>query len=230
MRKEDKKFLLFLLGMLAFVIIECYFYAERHKELDKVADQLEETTVYNKEESPTEETTETIVPIEPPITETPPITTEEEITQEETLPSLDIPLNDEYKTFVYEKCNYDDDMYCWIMSVMKCESRFDPYAVSEDGHDFGFMQLREFWHDDWEQWFNVQDAKSPYDNITIGIGLLTHFLEKYEDKTLALMCYNSGEPESKVLWAEGVYSTPYTVEVMAAYEEYLEELHNNKGE
>lgn len=185
--------------------------------ISKIETYLEETQ---------EKPTETVIPIEPPVVQySPPTEPLETTTQEvKTYPNLEIPLDDEYKAFSYEKCNYDDDMYCFSMAVIKCESDFDPYAVSKkDGHDFGFMQLREFWHDDWEKKFNVDDAKSPYDNLTIGIGLLTEYLEKYEYKNLALMCYNCGEKEAKELWKKGVYSTEYTVKVLAKYKEYLEQ-------
>ena len=138
-------------------------------------------------------------------------------------PDLDIPLNDDLKGHIYELCGYDDDLYCFITAVIEKESQFDEQAVSADGHDHGLMQLRDSYYNAWCEKYNVSDPKEPYDNVTVGVSLLAEFLEKYEYKNLALMCYNCGEAGARKLWKQGIYSTDYTVKVLNSYETYLAE-------
>ena len=141
-----------------------------------------------------------------------------------TPPDIEIPFDDNMKSFIYEKCRYNDDMYCFVMAIIKQESSFNLDAVSADGLDWGLMQLRIYYHKALAEQFNVSDPKNPYDNITIGVGLLWENIEKYEYKNLVLMCHRFGEPEAKKKWENGIYSTEYTVKVLGYYEEYLKEM------
>lgn len=139
-------------------------------------------------------------------------------------PYLDIPLNDDIKSFIYEKCEYDDEMYCLVMAVIKQESDFDPENVSADGHDRGLMQLRDTYYDYWIEKYDVSDPEELYDNLTVGITMLQEYIEKYQYKNLALMCYNCGEAGAKRLWKKDTYSTRYTDKVLGYYETYIGEV------
>ena len=139
-------------------------------------------------------------------------------------PELDIPLGFELKSYIYDECGWDEELYCFVMSVMKSESEFELYAVSADGHDKGLMQLRDTYYDAWKEEYNVYNPAEPYDNVTVGVSLLRKYLEKYEHKNLALMCYNIGETGAKRLWQKGIYNTNYTMKVMNTYGEYLAEV------
>lgn len=150
-------------------------------------------------------------PIEPPKTKSPAIPH----------PNLEIPLDDDLQSYTYHKCDYDIELYCLAISVMFQESSFNPDAVSKDGHDHGLMQLRDSFYSELIEKYDIEDPKEPMDNITAGIGLLKDYLEKYEYKNLALMCYNEGEYGAKQKWKEGVYSTDYTVKVLNHYKEFL---------
>ena len=138
-------------------------------------------------------------------------------------PDLNIPLDEELKNYIYEQCGYDDDLYCFMVAVIQKESSFIEDAVSADGHDHGLMQLRDSYYDAWIEEYNVSNPKESYDNVTVGIALLKEYLEKYEYKNLALMCYNCGESGAKKLWKKDIYSTKYTVNVLSNYESYLAE-------
>lgn len=141
-----------------------------------------------------------------------------------TPPNLDIPLNNEYQQYIYEQCDYDDDLYLLIVAVIKTESNFDPYAVSYDGHDYGLMQLRDSYHAEMCENYGVSDPKEPYDNLKSGISMLKEYLDKWEYKNLALMCYNCGQDGARKMWKNGIYSTDYTVKVLNTYKQYKEEV------
>lgn len=158
------------------------------------------TTIKSTTQEITTETTET----------TTEATTEEE---QNTPPDLEIPLSNDIQSFIYEKCDYDDELYCLILAVIKQESDFDHGCRSEDGHDRGLMQLRDYYYSDWIEQYNVSDPEEIHDNLTVGITMLKEYLEKYEYKNLALMCYNCGEYGAKSLWRQDTYSTNYTEKI-----------------
>lgn len=141
-----------------------------------------------------------------------------------TPPNLDIPLNNEYQQYIYEQCDYDDDLYLLIVAVIKTESNFDPYAVSYDGHDYGLMQLRDSYHAEMCENYGVSDPKEPYDNLKSGISMLKEYLDQWKYKNLALMCYNCGQGGARKLWKKGIYSTNYTEKVLNTYKRYKEEV------
>lgn len=232
-RKLEKVVLICIIIIaFAYSITMAIYFSERAKTLGNTeTSETSETTT----EQATERTPQlTITPIEAPKVKAsapeqqsikqelkPQITKQPQIP---TPPDIETHFDDDMKSFIYKKCRYDDDMYCFVMAVIKQESNFNLYAVSADGLDWGPMQLRIYYHKAWAKQFGVADPKNPYDNITIGTGLLWQFLEKYEHKNLALMCYNCGEPESNGMWKRGIYSTGYTRIVLAYYEEYLKEM------
>ena len=160
------------------------------------------------------------MPLEEPLKEEPLNTPPIEVN---TYPNLNIPLDDKYKQFIYDLCDQDKELYCFMVSVIKCESNFKADAVSADGHDHGFMQLRDYYYDEFCEDYHISNPKEPYDNLTAGISMLKGYIDKYEHKNLALMCYNMGETGAKRLWKQGIYSTKYTVKVLNVYEEYLRE-------
>ena len=232
-KRKLEKIILICMIIIAFAhsFIMSIYFSEQAKKLGNETELTENET---KEQTPQL----TISPIEAPkVKATAPkqIPQKQEPTQKPTPkvtkqpqiptpPDIENPLDDDMKSFIYKKCRYDDDMYCFVMAVIKQESNFKLNIVSADGLDWGPMQLRIYYHKAWAKQFDVADPKNPYDNITIGTGLLWQFLEQYEHKNLALMCYNCGEPEAKKKWKNGIYSTKYTVKVLEYYEEYLKEM------
>ena len=208
-------FVLITVILLFLLFVEVY---AKHSSNQEATTEMPLITIENSTEQP-----ETSTELPEMTTELPEMTTE----AEKTLPSppdLDIPLNDEIKSFIYEKCKYDDDMYCLVMAVIKQESDFDHSCVSDDGHDRGLMQLRDLYYDYWIKKYDVTDPEELYDNLTVGITMLQEYIEKYEYKNLALMSYNCGETGAKRLWKKDIYNTNYTKKVLRYYEAYIEEV------
>ena len=54
----------------------------------------------------------------------------------------------------------------------------------------------------------------PYDNVNMGIEMLSDLAEKYSDVESILMAYNLGEAGAVNLWNQGIYSTDYTRKVL----------------
>ena len=111
-------------------------------------------------------------------------------------------LEEEY--FTYEEYYFTSDIYdniinnasliygiesALIKSVIKTESNFDPYAVSNKGA-CGLMQLIP----ETAERFNVEDVFDPKSNIYGGAEYLSYLISLFRgDIKLAVAAYNAGE-------------------------------------
>lgn len=111
-------------------------------------------------------------------------------------------LEEEY--FTYEEYYFTSDIYdniinnasliygiesALIKSVIKTESNFDPYAVSNKGA-CGLMQLIP----ETAERFNVEDVFDPKSNIYGGAEYLSYLISLFKgDIKLAVAAYNAGE-------------------------------------
>lgn len=111
-------------------------------------------------------------------------------------------LEEEY--FTYEEYYYTSDIYddiinnasliygieaALIKSVIKTESNFDPYALSNKGA-CGLMQLIP----ETAKRFNVEDIFDPKSNIYGGVEYLSYLITLFKgDTKLAVAAYNAGE-------------------------------------
>ncbi len=80
-----------------------------------------------------------------------------------------------------------------VKAIIKVESDFDPYAVSEDGAR-GLMQLMP----ETARLMGVRDVHDSYENILGGVKYLKYLLKKFNGNIqLALAAYNAGERRVK---------------------------------
>lgn len=128
--------------------------------------------------------------------------------------------------------NYGMD-YPVILAMIEVESAYKYDAVSSCGA-LGYMQIMQVWQEDRMERLGVNDLLNPYQNILVGVDLLSELVNGYGDINLALMIYNRGYRNSYGtgaldLWESGQRSTEYTRNIMSRAYEISEEIDYAKG-
>lgn len=137
-------------------------------------------------------------------------------------PWADVPLNDDVQEYLHTMCEDNNIAYSFIIALIETESNFNSDSVSGTD-DYGLLQINTCNH---KEGFDYLD---PYDNITMGIEMLSDLAKKYDDVESVLMAYNLGEAGAKKLWNQGIYSTEYTEKVLEKKIEY-EKKHKERAE
>lgn len=138
------------------------------------------------------------------------------VTVEKWQPWADIPLSNDVQEYIHTLCEEYNLAYSFIIALVATESNFNSDIISATD-DYGLMQINACNHRD------GFDYLDPYDNVTMGIEMLSDLAEKYSDVESVLMAYNLGEAGAKELWKQGIYSTDYTKKVLDKKLEYEKE-------
>lgn len=127
-------------------------------------------------------------------------------------------LSYECQQILMDCCDKYSVPYALGLAIAEVETHFDPDAVSGTD-DYGLMQINACNHG-WlaELGFDVMTYEG---NIEAGIYLIAQNIQQYEDFELALMAYNCGPTGAQRLWAQGIYQTDYSRNVMTAYSYWL---------
>lgn len=178
----------------------------------------------------TEEPSEPVVTTSTPTAEPLPVTVQAPEPEPEPKPTeapeseyvlYDVPLSVELQEYTQDVCKEYGVSYPLVLAIMKKESQYQVDAIS-DTDDYGIMQVNECNHE-WlagEFGFSVPEGHELYEafldpkqNILAGVYILSQCVQ-YEDLNKVLMAYNRGPSGAKELWNEGVYSLPYSLEVI----------------
>jgi soluble lytic murein transglycosylase len=97
---------------------------------------------------------------------------------------------------------YDLDP-AWVASIIRCESRFQPEALSPVGA-VGLMQIMPEtggWIAEQLQWtdYSASVLVSAAENISLGTWYLRYLLDRFTTRDHALMAYNAG-PSNAAAW------------------------------
>lgn len=123
----------------------------------------------------------------------------------------------ELQDIMQECCERYNVPYALALAIADVESCFDLDAESSTS-DYGLMQINKI-NFEWLQDTGI-DPSTPAGNIEAGVYIIAQHLQAYGDPDLALMVYNNGASGVKKLWEAGIYGTPYSRKVMAAYSKW----------
>ena len=79
-----------------------------------------------------------------------------------------------------------------VIAMIERESRFDRYALGDDGRSFGLMQIQPKWHIERMIEMGCTDLFDPIQNVKVGIAILGDLKNQSNSIGWALTAYNGG--------------------------------------
>ena len=125
----------------------------------------------------------------------------------------DIPLEYELQQYVVQLCrekNIDAEL---VFAIIEKESTYNADLLGDNGRSVGLMQIQPRWHQAEMKKLGCTDLSDPYQNVRVGVEILSELINKYQSIDYALMCYNGGESYAEKLKTQGINSTTYTRDV-----------------
>lgn len=126
----------------------------------------------------------------------------------------DIPLEEEVQEHIFAVCEEKGIEPEVIFAMIWRESRYDAYAVGDNGRASGLMQIHKRWHSERMERLGVTDLLDPIQNVTVGIDYLDELYRKYGDISHAIVSYNKGHYAGTI--------TSYAKDVLAEAERLRE--------
>lgn len=122
----------------------------------------------------------------------------------------DVPLDEDIQDYIIAKSTEHNINPALIFAIIERESNYDCKAIGDSGNSIGLMQINTYWQQERMDKLGIIDLFNPYDNVKIGIDILSELIGKYEDISLMLMAYNGGPGYADSMAAAGIYSTKYS--------------------
>ncbi|MCI9507893.1 MAG: transglycosylase SLT domain-containing protein [Oscillospiraceae bacterium] len=181
-------------------------------------------------EPPAAETPAVTRPAEPDGTDAPADSSSELWSDDSTLhriKPLEIPLEAETQWAIFEACEYDPGLFCFLMAIGQQESRFNPDTQGDGGASLGVFQINIRWHTGRMEALGVTDLTDTAQCAAVALDYLRELVSRYgfePESEALLMAYNMGPGGARKAINAGQTSTDYSREVMTVYRGYLEEL------
>ena len=146
---------------------------------------------------------------------------------------LDIPLEAETQWAVFEACEYDPGLFCFLMAIGQHESRFNPDTQGDGGESLGVFQINTRWHTGRMEALGVTDLTDTAQSAAVALDYLRELVSRYgfePESEALLMAYNCGPGGANRLIQAGTTFTDYSREVMRVYQGYMEEMRCTDGQ
>lgn len=106
---------------------------------------------------------------------------------------FNVDLDKALQDVIFDECERYGIDPAIVIAMIERESRFDRYALGDDGRSFGLMQIQPKWHLRLMIEMGCTDLFDPVQNIKVGIAILGSLKTCYNDVGIALTYYNSGK-------------------------------------
>lgn len=104
----------------------------------------------------------------------------------------DIPLEADLQLHIKELCETCGVDMPLVLAVIGQESNYDPTAIGDNGESIGLMQIQPKHHEARMERLRAINLSDPYQNVTVGIDILTELIKKENGWEWALTAYNAG--------------------------------------
>ena len=176
-------------------------------ETNVVEDDIKEDVIF-EDESVSEEV------VEPEI--------EEEVVETEPEPEppvvekvyFNVPLSEDLQDYIFELCEKNSIDPAIVVAMIFRESSFRASIVGDKGKSYGLMQIQPKWNQERMDRLNCQNLLDPYQNVTVGIDLISELNEKGKSIEWVLMAYNGGQSYANKKVAKGEVSS-YASKILA---------------
>lgn len=123
-----------------------------------------------------------------------------------------VPLDAELQDYINNECEVRGVPTSLAIAVIWRESRYVSGLISPT-EDYGLMQVNAASWPDLIKTIGIKDLLNDYQNCKAGVAILARAWDQAGgDVNMAAMAYKAPNG-ARELWAEGVYSTPYSREV-----------------
>lgn len=117
----------------------------------------------------------------------------------------DVPLEKELQEYIITEAAAKDIDPALVMAIIGTESNYNTHAVGDNGNSLGLMQIQKRFHESRMDKLQAVDLLDPYDNVKVGIDILSELLEE-GSTTWALMAYNGGRSYADAMVERGCIS------------------------
>lgn len=124
-----------------------------------------------------------------------------------------VPLDEDLQLFIIRSCEARHIDPAVVLAMIEKESGYNASAVGDSGNSLGLMQIQPRWHSERMRELGCEDLLDPYQNVTVGIDILTTLSETGKPTEWVLMAYNGGTKDAYRREATGEVSS-YAKEVL----------------
>lgn len=125
----------------------------------------------------------------------------------------DVPLSDELQRFTYDTCGKYGVDYDLVLAIMREESQYTSGLISDDGQDYGMMQINKSNFSWLASDYKLKDMLNAEQNITAGVIILDMLQDQYDTVEGVLLGYNLKPALAREYYEQGK-TTEYVEKVM----------------
>lgn len=196
-----------LIGAVLGVIVSVY--ALNHLETTPAVIKAD-VTVEHKGPTNAEQASVEVVTVDV-VAETEPMT-EPHTEAEPTL--YDIPLSDDLQIYITDLCEEANISPLLVFAIIEQESHYNADVIGDNCNSYGLMQIQAKWQQERMNKLGCTDLLNPYENVKIGIDILTELFSENSDWYWVLMAYNGGCSYANNRIEQGILTSDYADAVL----------------
>lgn len=174
MNKEIRAWLILAALQLTWIIPYGYMYMHQEPAEELVVETETELIQWKDEEVSIEEV-------------------EIEVVTEPQAEFYNVPLSEELQLHIFAECEKHNIAPTIIIAMIERESDFKADTIGDKGNSLGLMQIQPKWHQTRMDRLGCTDLLDPFQNVTVGIDIVSELKDINPDIEWVLLAYNGGQ-------------------------------------